>query len=310
LSIFLGAGTPARARRRWIDAGLVWGLVSLPFIVYLVFFAAPVTLIAVQSLTPYVAGQHGGVADGARLTLENYTAVFSPTFRSVFAASLANAFAGTLLCLLIGYPVAYFINTRVPDRLKPWCLVLIIIPFWTSYLLRMQGWRILLGANGEISSILQALRIVEPGEGILFTQSAVLVGLVYNFLPMMILPIYVSIERLSHDHREASRDLYARPWQTFLTITLPLTYPGIMAGVTMVFIMMTGDYVTPELMGGAKGMMVGTLIYSQFLQGENWPLASAMALALVFALVVLVLAMTGIGALLRDMPKVIRRATR
>lgn len=310
MSISAAANIPAMARRNWTETSLGWLVVLVPFTVYLAFFIAPIMVIALQSLTPYAVGQHGGLADDARLTLENYASVFSDTFRSVFADSLSNALMGTVLCLLIGYPVAYFISARVPERLKPWCLVLIIVPFWTSYLLRMLGWRILLGANGEISGLLQALHLLAPGQGLLFTQAAVQLGLVYNFLPMMIMPIYVSIEKLSRDHRDASRDLYARPWQTFLSITLPLTYPGIMAGLTVVFIMMTGDYVTPELMGGAKGMMIGTLIYSQFLQGGNWPLASAMSLSLVFVLVAAVLAMTGIGALLQRLPETIRRATR
>ncbi|WP_230808593.1 ABC transporter permease [Rhizobium sp. GN54] len=291
-------------------AGFSFAVVLLPFLLYAAFFIAPVVLIAVQSLTPYVVGSNGGLSDAGGLTLDNYAGVFSPTFRSVFTDSLRNALAGSLLCLLIGYPVAYFISTRCSERLKPWFLVLVILPFWTSYLLRMLGWRILLGANGDISAVLQSLHLLAPGQGLLFTQAAVLLGLVYNFLPVMILPIYVSIERLSREHRDASRDLYARPWETFLSITLPLTYPGIMAGMTVVFIMMTGDYVTPELMGGAKGMMVGTLIYSQFLQGENWPLASAMSLSLVFVLVVAVLAMSAVGSGLQRLPTLFRRVTR
>lgn len=299
-----------RIPRNWSAAGFGTVAVLLPFLLYAAFFIAPVVLIAMQSLTPYEVGIRGGLSQTGGLTLANYAGVFSPTFRAVFADSLQNALAGSLLCLFIGYPVAYFISTRCSERLKPWLLVLVILPFWTSYLLRMLGWRILLGANGDISGVLQALHLLPQGQGLLFTQTAVLLGLVYNFLPVMILPIYVSIERLSRDHRDASRDLYAKPWQTFVSITLPLTFPGILAGMTVVFIMMTGDYVTPELMGGAKGMMVGTLIYSQFLQGENWPLASAMSLSLVFVLVAAVVAMSVVGSVLEQLPAMVRRMTR
>lgn len=297
--------------RSWLTSeGALLALAVVPFAIYAVFFIAPVVVIALQSLVPFLEGARGGMSDSGVLTLDNYASVFSPTFRSVFLRSLSNALSATILCILVGYPVAYFISTRCPEKLKPWLLVLVIVPFWTSYLLRMLGWKILLGGNGQISQTLQMLGILRPGESLLFTHAAIMIGLVYNFLPMMILPIYVAIERLSRDHREASRDLYARPWQTFLDVTLPLTWPGVMAGATIVFIMMTGDYVTPELMGGAKGLMVGTLIYSQFLQGENWPLASAMALSLVIVLVLAVGALTAAGSALRALPSAWRRLTR
>ncbi|TIM24903.1 MAG: ABC transporter permease [Mesorhizobium sp.] len=287
-----------------------WWLVVLPFAFYAAFFIVPVLLIALQSFATYNGESHGADAVAGALTFDNYLNVFTPTFRLVFAASVQNALLGTALCIAVGYPVAYFISTRCPDRLKPWLLVLVVVPFWTSYLLRMLGWRILLGGNGIVSQALQAVGLLRTGESLLFTQTAVQLGLVSNFLPMMILPIYVSIDRLSKDQREASRDLYARPWQTFLGITLPQTAPGITAGAMIVFITMTSDYVTPELMGGAKGMMIGTLIYSQFLQGENWPLASAMALSLVVVVVASVLVMAGAASAIQRLPAWARRLTR
>ncbi len=298
------------ARSRLTSRAAMLALVLVPLAIYSIFFIAPVVMIALQSLVPFAEGARGGMSVGGALTLDNYASVFSPTFRSVFLMSLTNALSATILCILIGYPVAYFISTRCAEQIKPWLLVLVIVPFWTSYLLRMLGWKILLGGAGQISQALQTLGLLRSGESLLFTHTAIMIGLVYNFLPMMILPIYVSIERLSKDHREASRDLYAQPWQTFFDVTLPLSWPGVMSGATVVFIMMTSDYVTPELMGGAKGMMVGTLIYSQFLQGEDWPLASAMALSLVAVLVVAVGVLTAAGAAIRALPAMWRRATR
>ena len=289
---------------------LGFAVVLLPFVLYTVFFIAPVIMIVIQSLTSYSGGSHDGFSAVSGMTIDNYAGVLSGTFRSVFVDSLRNALIGSILCLFTAYPVAYFISTRCSETMKPWLLVLVILPFWTSYLLRMLGWKILLGTNGDISAILQYFHVLPVGQGLLFTRAAVQIGLVYNFLPMMILPIYVSLERLSRDYRDASRDLYAKPFQTFISITLPLTYPGIMAGMSVVFIMMTGDYVTPELMGGAKGMMIGTLIYSQFLQGQNWPLASAMALTLVLVLVAAVLAMSALGSGVQRLPALFRRVTR
>lgn len=295
---------------RWARALSAWWIVAIPFAFYTVFFIAPVLLVGLQSFSTYSGDGRGADAFADALSFDNYLNVFTPTFRSVFAASVENALTGTALCILIGYPVAYFISTRCPDSVKPWLLVLVVVPFWTSYLLRMLGWRILLGGNGLFSQVLQSIGLLRAGESLLFSQAAVQLGLVYNFLPMMILPIYVSIDRLSKDQREASADLYSRPWQTFLSITLPLTAPGIMAGAMIVFITMTSDYVTPELMGGAKGMMIGTLIYSQFLQGENWPLASAMALSLVAVVVAIVLSAAGLGSVIQRLPAFLRRARR
>ena len=287
-----------------------WWIVAPPLMIYLFFFVAPIVLITSYSFRRFVDDGRGLDLHDKGFTFANYAGVVTPTFLDVLAGSLKNASVGSVLCLLAAYPVAYFISTRTPARMKPLLIALVIVPFWTSYLLRMIGWRVLLGGEGPVSFILQALRLLYPGQGLINTQTAVLIGLVYNYLPMMILPIYASIDRLTRDYREASQDLGSSPVQTFLHVTLPLTSPGIVAGFIIVFIAMLGDYVTPELMGGARGMMIGNLIYSEFLNGQDWPLASAMALSLAFVIVAVVVLIVGIAELTRRLPSRIRRAYR
>ena len=287
-----------------------WWIVALPIAAYIFLFIIPIGFIAEFSFRGYAPGGHGVAVAPDIFSFDNYIKVFTPTFRAVFIKSVAVALVGVAFCILIAYPVSYFISTRVPERWKAACLAVVIVPFWTSFLLRMIGWQILLGGSGQVTAILRLFGLVGPNSSLLYTQTAVLVGLVYNYLPVTILPLYVAIDRVEPVFREASKDLGASPFRGFIDVTLPLTKGGISAAAVIVFITMAGDYVTPQLMGGAKGLMVGNLIYSQFLEGEDWPLAAAMSMSLVAVLVVVVLLGLGFGALIFSTPRLLRRAVR
>lgn len=268
----------ARAGRApWVAPG------SLSTAFYVIFLIAPLVLMGYQSLRPQSAD---GSSTG-RIGLGNYRAVFSPTFGKVFRGTVENALLTAVVCAVVGYLTAYWLATRVSARWRPLVLVLVILPFWTSYLLRMIGWSIALSDRGPLIHLLTTLGWQSAHFGVLGTQRAVVIGLLYNNLPLMILPAYVAIERIPRQYREASADLGAHPLTTFRTVTLPMSAPGLLAGSLLVFILSAGDFVTPALLGGVKGLMVGSLISSQVLEGQNLPLGAAMAITL-FATLVLI----------------------
>ena len=195
------------------------------------------------------------------------------------AADLAAS--GTILCLLIGFPFAYWLAVKVPPRWRGLLLGLMIVPFWTNFLVRTLGWLILLQPNGPLSTLLQDLHLIGGPLDVLDTREAVQLGVVYNYLPLMIFPLFVALDRLDPALREASKDLGASRWKTFRQVTLPLAMPGVVAGLLLVFIPLTGDYITAAVLGGAKGNMVGALVASQFTTAQNWALGSAMAVILI-----------------------------
>jgi spermidine/putrescine transport system permease protein len=249
---------------------------------YAVFFVLPLAIIVVYSFG-YKPGATASSSIGLdRLSLDNYrTALGDEVFASTFAATLRVAAIGTLLCLAIGFPLAYWLATRVSARWRPMMLALLIVPFWTSYLLRTFGWRLVLAGRGFPSEILQNIGILQSPIAILDTRAAVQLGVVYNYLPLMIFPVFVALDRLDPALREASKDLGAGRVRTFFQVTLPLAAPGVVAGLLLVFIPLCGEYVTPEILGGAKGFMAGSLVASQFLEAQNWALGSAMAMVLI-----------------------------
>jgi spermidine/putrescine transport system permease protein len=194
----------------------------------------------------------------------------------------------TLLCLMVSYPIAYYISIKVRPSRKNLLLTLVVIPFWTSFLIRTYAWIVMLRTEGWINSFLLGIGIIHEPLPLLFTNYAILVGLVYGELPFMILPLYVSLEKLDLSLLEAAKDLGANSFWTFWKVTVPLTMPGIVAGIVLVFIPSIGAFVVPDLLGGAKGMLVGNLIQNQFLVARNKPFGSAVAFALTaFVLVVL-----------------------
>ena len=187
------------------------------------------------------------------------------------------AAANTVICLLLGYPFAYYIATRGTTT-RNVLLVLVLIPFWSNFLVRTYAWRVLLGSEGPISQLGQTARA--GGDQVLFTTTAVFVGLVYGFLPFMVLPLYAAIERIDWSLVEAGRDLYASGWDAFRRITWPLSRPGVIAGSVLVFIPSLGAYVTPEILGGARTTLLGSFVVSQFLAARNWPFGSALSVAI------------------------------
>ncbi|MFE6736638.1 ABC transporter permease [Microbacterium sp. NPDC057650] len=216
-----------------------------------------------------------------RLSFDRYIEALSPTFFATFQNTLWVGIAGTALCLLIGAPVAYWIAIKCAPSRRSLMLVLVMVPFWTNFLVRTIGWQIILAPEGWFSHALQAIGVIPGPLNLLNSRGAVLLGVVYNYLPLMILPLFVAFDRVSGPLREASKDLGANSWTTFLRITVPLAQPGIIAGVLLVYIPLMGDYITATVLGGAKGNMVGQIVASQFQTAQNWALGSAMAVLLI-----------------------------
>lgn len=241
----------------------------------LLFFIAPLVIVLIYSFLE--RGTYGGVA--WNFTLENYQKLLNPIYWTVFIRSLWLAFLTTLACLLVGYPLAFFIATR-PEKWRNVLLLLVIIPFWTNFLVRIYAWIILLREEGVINIILQTLHLVNQPLDLLFNSFAVSVGLIYGYLPFMILPLYATIERFDFSLSEAAQDLGANDLKTFFRVVLPLTTRGIVAGSLLVFIPAVGEFVTPDILGGAKTVMMGNLVQSQFLSARNWPFGSVLSIVM------------------------------
>jgi len=239
----------------------------------LIFFIAPLLIILVYSFLE--KGIYGGV--NWVFTLENYHDVFKGIYWGVFGRSLWLALLTTVACLMIGYPLAFFIATR-PTPWRNILLILVIIPFWTNFLVRTYAWFVLFRKEGVINTILQSLHIIDQPLTLLFTPFAVIVGLIYGYLPFMVLPLFATIEKFNFSLVEAAHDLGANDWKTFMRIILPLTKRGIIAGCLLVFIPAVGAFITPDILGGAKTIMIGNIIQNQFLKARNWPLGSALSM--------------------------------
>ena len=254
-------------------------LIGLPAYAYLVlFFAIPLVLVFVYS---FASRSSTGRTVLENWNLDSYQRLLDPLVVQIFLRSLLLALVTTVVCLLVSYPFAYYIATRGPV-LRNLLLILVMIPFWSNFLVRTYAWRVILGSDGIASQISQVL-----GGGpvrVLFTNSAILIGLVYGFLPFMVLPLYAAIERLDWNLVEAARDLYADGFTAFRKVTLPLSMPGIVAGSILVFIPSLGAYVTPAILGGANTVLMGDYIVSQFLAARNWPFGSALSFAVMFVM--------------------------
>lgn len=248
---------------------------------WVVFFLVPVGLLFVYSV--YRPGPFGGVQPG--FTLDSYRRLFDPIFVRVLAFSVRVALITTVISLLIGYPAAYFIATA-PRRWRIPLLVVVILPFWTSFLIRTYAWMVLLNPVGLIHKVLVTLGVEHP-PALLYNAFAIVLGLVYAYLPLMILPIYASIERLGPQPLEAASDLYATPLQTLRKVLMPLTLPGVVAGCIFVFVPSLGNFIVPDLLGGGKKIMVGNLIQQQFLQARNWPFGAVLAVTVVLMMLLL-----------------------
>ncbi len=217
----------------------------------------------------------------------NFQRLWDPIYLKVYRATFSMALAGTLGCLAIGYPFAYWLGSR-SHRRKTLLLLLIVVPFWTSILIRTYAWALLLAGDGPLSSLLQRLHLIGSELALLNTSKAVWIGLVYDYLPLMLFPLYVSIERMDRSLVEAARDLGLGKWRTFSRVTLPLTLPGVLTGGLLTFVPMTGEYVVPSILGGGKSALFGPIVGSQFLNAIDYPFGAAMALSLVAVLLVMI----------------------
>jgi len=245
-------------------------------------FGAPFAIVLAYSFL--TRGYYGGVIPP--WTVENYLRLFDPLYLTILLRSFLMAFAATGLCLLLAFPAALFIS-RSPKH-KNLYLQVVMLPFWTSFLVRTYAWLFLLRDTGLINTTLLKLRMIHGPLPLLYNDGAVLLGLVYAYLPFMVLPIYATLERLDPSLPEAAADLGARPWATLLRVIVPLSRPGVVAGAVLVFIPCLGAYLTPDLLGGGRTVLVGNLVQTQFTTGRDWPFGSAVSMFLMLLVLLVV----------------------
>jgi putrescine transport system permease protein len=278
-----------------------WGkrlLIALPYLWLAVFFLIPFLIVFKISLSqvaiarpPYepvldlAAGFTGLQAFFARLSFDSYAVLVSDQLYFLsYLKSLQIAAVSTLMLLLIGFPVAYGI-TRLPRRVQPFIVILVVLPFWTAFLIRIYAWINILQHDGVLNRALQALRIIDAPVLWLSTDTAVYIGIVYSYLPFMILPVYATLEKLDHTLLEAAIDLGCSWTQAFWRVTVPLAAPGIAAGALLCFIPIVGEFVIPDLLGGSQTQMIGHTLWTEFFANKDWPVASAVAVVLLCLLV-------------------------
>ena len=245
-------------------------------------FAAPFAIVLAYSLL--TRGAYGGL--DLPWTFESYRRLADPLYLVIVARSFWMAALATALCLLLGFPLALFISRA--GRRKNLYLQLVILPFWTSFLVRIYAWLFLLRDTGLVNTVLQALGVIREPLPLLYNDGAVLLGLVYGYLPFMVLPLYATLERLDPALAEAAADLGARPFTTLVRVLVPLSAPGIRAGAILVFIPCLGAYLTPDLLGGGRTVLIGNLVQNQFTSARDWPFGSAVSMLLMALVTVLV----------------------
>ena len=281
-----GVARPRHQAGRWRQRAATAVFLLPTSFWYFLLLVVPLGILLVFSVGE--RAPQGGYAPG--FTLANFAHL--PTRSVAFTNTLFLAAGGTVLCLLVGYPLAYYLATRAGSK-KTFLLVLVIVPFWTSFLIRTYAWLTILGSTG-IPALLENLGF---GKVVLLnTPLAVMIGIVYNYLPLMVFPLYVSLERLDKRLLEASKDLGAARWRTFRQVTLPLTLPGVLSGVVLVFIPIMGEYLIPALLGGGRVFFVGNALVDAFLQSRNWPFGSAMAIGLIFIVLIAVALYLRVGS--------------
>jgi spermidine/putrescine transport system permease protein len=289
--------TASKERRGLLDfvrrrPGLQALVLIFPSLFWLVvFFALPLVIVFVYSFL--TRGPYGQIVWD--FNLQNYVRFFDPLYLRIFARSFRIAGITTALCFVLGYPMAYWIATR-PPRWRNTLLLLLMIPFWTNFLVRTYAWILILRDTGLINNALLSLGLISEPLPLFGTDLAVIIGLVYGWFPDMVLPCYAAVERLDHSLVEAAQDLGANELRAFLRIVFPLTLPGIVAGSILVFIPSLGAYITPDLLGGAKSVMIGNVIQSQFLSVRDYPFGSAFSFVLMAMMLLATLLYFRIGA--------------
>jgi len=283
---------PASIRKRL--PGARWLVIAVPYLWMLLFFAIPFAIAlkisfasAAIAMPPYTAlFEWVGDRFTVSLNTANYLyLVRDSLYVNAYLSSLKIAVISTFLCLLIGYPIAYAIARMEPAN-RNIALMLVILPSWTSFLIRIYAWVGILKNNGLLNNTLMGMGLIDEPLQILHTPIAVYIGIVYAYLPFMVLPLYANL--VKHDHRliEAANDLGARPWRSFVNITLPLSKAGIIAGAMLVLIPVVGEFVIPEMLGGADTLMIGRVLWQEFFNNRDWPVASAVAIVMLVLLIV------------------------
>jgi spermidine/putrescine transport system permease protein len=255
-----------------------------PAVLWLVLFLlVPCSMVAVFSFLN--KGLYGQISYS--FTLDNYLRFFDPLYLKILVDTLVISILTTVICLLLGYPLAYII-TRMDRKWQNVLLLLVMVPFWINFLVRSFAWVIILRTQGLINTFLQKIGIIDEPLQLLYNNGAVLLGMVYALLPFMVLPVYVSIEKLDRRMLEAAYDLGATPFKAFWKVTLPLTMPGIIAGSILVFVPSLGMFVVPDIMGGAKSALIGNVIENQFKSALDWPFGSALSIILILLSLILI----------------------
>ena len=258
-------------------------VIALPFVWLIVFFLLPFVLVLVIAFGANAPDSAPPVELG--LHFESFRLLFTDDlYLAAWISSLRIAATSTLTALLLGYPMAYAIARATPAR-RPLLLMLVVLPFWTSFLIRVYAWMGLLAENGILNQLLRWTGLVPHPGTILGTEWAVHLGIVYAYLPFMVLPLYATLEKLDWSLLEAAADLGAKPTAAFFTVTLPLSLPGVTAGCLLVFIPAVGEFVIPDLLGGTNTLMIGKVLWDEFFTNADWPLASAVAILLLILLV-------------------------
>jgi putrescine transport system permease protein len=287
-----------KSRRSWGARAVL----LLPYLWLAVFFLAPFAIVLKISVSqtaiaqpPYVpvfdlaAGWQGLQDFVARLTLEGYQLIASdPIYLFSYLKSLQIAGLSTALLLLIGYPVAYGI-ARAPRRLQPLLVMLVVLPFWTSFLIRVYAWINILQRDGLLNDLLLTLHVVNEPVAWLSSDTAIYIGIVYSYLPFMVLPLYATLEKMDETLLEAAADLGCPRWKTFWLVTAPLSLPGVAAGTLLCFIPIVGEFIIPDLLGGSRTLMIGQTLWTEFFFNRDWPVASAIAVTLLALLVLPIL---------------------
>ena len=277
-------------RRQWLRTAVLF-----PYFWLLLFFLAPFAIILkisladpVVALPPFTPLLDWAAEGWQRIhvTLDNYLFLFEDRYYAIiYLSSIKLAAISTLLCLLLGYPMAYFI-ARQPQRRRNLLLLGVILPFWISFLLRVYAWIGMLNTHGVINSFLLWLGVIDQPLSLIYNDFAVYLGIVYSYLPFMILPLYANLEKQDLDLLDAAADLGAKPWRAFVDVTLPLSRPGIVAGCLLVFIPAIGEFIIPALLGGSDTLMIGRALWDEFFINRDWPVASAVSVVLLLILVV------------------------
>lgn len=282
-----------RGWRRWLP-GARAGVIGVPYLWLLLFFAIPFLIVLKISfakmavaMPPYTSiVEYVDNAFTVNLNLGNYTALFTDSqYLVAYLSSIKIAVISTFLTLLIGYPMAYVISRMSPSA-RNIAMMLVVLPSWTSFLIRVYAWIGILDSNGLINRTLMNLGLIDEPLRILYTPVAAYIGIVYCYLPFMVLPLYANLVKLDNRLLEAAYDLGAKPWQAFARITLPLSRSGIIAGCMLVMIPAVGEFVIPEMLGGPDTLMIGRVLWGEFFNNRDWPLASAVAIVMLLLLLV------------------------